>query len=195
MPSGSSTFTEEQFPATPVSLVQPILDSQNTLFSSGTTNPLSWRKHNLTQLLKLLLENIPQLQRALLSDLGKCADEGSITEIEVLINETREAIHELPNWAAPTQVASPLLLAPAFCEVRRVPRGPILIIAPFNYPVSLSLGPLVSSLAGGNPTVIKPSELCPAVAKLLEDLVRKYFDPSVVNVVNGGIPQTTALLR
>jgi len=70
-----------------------------------------------------------------------------------------------------------------------------LIIAPFNYPVSLALNPLISALAAGDTAVIKPSELCPAVADMLARLVPKYFREEVVSVVTGGIPETTALMQ
>ena len=74
----------------------------------------------------------------------------------------------------PIDAGSPLLLAPAFLETRFEPRGVSLVIGPFNYPITLTLGPVISALAAGNPTVIKPSELCPATAMLLERLVPMY---------------------
>ena len=72
------------------------------------------------------------------------------------------------------------LLLPATCGVRQEPRGVTLIIAPFNYPVNLSLSPIIAALAAGNTVILKPSELCPAVAKLLEVLIARYFKPEVV---------------
>ena len=190
----SSVFVDRPFPETPVTSIGSTVSALNAKFATSCGQSISWRIKQLRRLEKLILENVKPLQTALYSDLGKSAEESSITEIEVVLAETREAIGSLRDWCKTEQVSSPLLLAPAFCELRREPRGTCLIIAPFNYPVSLSLGPLISSIAGGNTSILKPSELCPSVALVLEELVRKYFDQDVVTVVNGGIPQTTALL-
>jgi len=77
---------------------------------------------------------------------------------------------------------------PAFCELRKEPRGVTLNIGPFNYPFSIGFGPAVTAFAAGNTCVLKPSEACQAVDKMLQDLVPKYFDPDVCTVVSGGIP-------
>ena len=71
------------------------------------------------------------------------------------------------------------LILPASCAIRQEPRGVVLIIAPFNYPVNLVLGPLISALAAGNTAIIKPSEQTPAVATLIAELVARYFKPEV----------------
>lgn len=78
--------------------------------------------------------------------------------------------------------------------VRSEPRGTCLIISAWNYPIQLLFAPLVPAIAAGNNAVVKPSEMTPAVAKLAAELIPKYMDPRVVRVVNGGIPETTALL-
>ena len=80
---------------------------------------------------------------------------------------------------APEPCAVNSLLLPASCAIRHEPRGVVLIIAPFNYPVNLMLGPLISALAAGNTAIIKPSEQCPAVAALMTELIARYFKPEV----------------
>jgi acyl-CoA reductase-like NAD-dependent aldehyde dehydrogenase len=98
---------------------------------------------------------------------------------------------------APKHVPSPGFLLPAFSTITPRPKtGPAcLVIGPSNYPFSLSLQPVAGSLAAGNPTVLKPSELTKAISALMHRLVTEYFDPSVFSVVLGGIPETTALLQ
>lgn len=88
-------------------------------------------------------------------------------------------------------------LLPCSSKITPQPRnGPaVLVIGAYNYPFGIALMAVAGSLAAGNPTVIKPSELCPASAALLSKLVQQYFDPSVLQVVEGGIPETTALLE
>ncbi|CDO76864.1 hypothetical protein BN946_scf184901.g1 [Trametes cinnabarina] len=77
-------------------------------------------------------------------------------------------------------------------QVKAEPKGVVLIIAPYNVPLFLSLSPLVGAIAGGNTVVLKPSDQSLASAALLTELVPKYFDPDVVQVINGGVPETTA---
>lgn len=79
--------------------------------------------------------------------------------------------------------------------VRPEPKGVVLIISPWNFPFNLTLGPLVPAIAAGNLVVMKPSELSPATAALLESLVKKYMDPQCIRVVQGAVPETTALLN
>jgi acyl-CoA reductase-like NAD-dependent aldehyde dehydrogenase len=74
--------------------------------------------------------------------------------------------------------------------------GPaVLVIGPSNYPISISLMAVAGSLSAGNPTLLKPSELCPTSSKLLAKYVAEYFDPNVLQVIEGSVPETTALLE
>ena len=79
--------------------------------------------------------------------------------------------------------------------IHREPLGVCLVMGAWNYPVQLSLQPVSGAIASGNCVVIKPSELAPATAKVIETLVAKYLDPASVVVINGGIPETSALLK
>ena len=74
---------------------------------------------------------------------------------------------------------------PALGWVQYEPMGVVLIIAPWNYPVYLTLGPLVAAVAAGNCAVIKPSELAPATSALLARLIPQYLDPEAVVVAEG----------
>jgi acyl-CoA reductase-like NAD-dependent aldehyde dehydrogenase len=106
-------------------------------------------------------------------------------------------IGNLKKLMAAKHVPSPGLCMPAFSTITPRPKtGPAcLVIGPSNYPLSLSLQPVAGSLAAGNPTVLKPSELASATSALMHRLVTEYFDPSVFCVVLGGVPETTALLQ
>ena len=86
---------------------------------------------------------------------------------------------------------------PSFSRLEKRPlTGPaVLIIGPFNYPVSLVLSPLVGALAAGNPAVVKPSELCPATEALFAKWIPLYFEKDAVACVTGGVPETTAFLK
>ncbi len=79
--------------------------------------------------------------------------------------------------------------------IHREPLGVCLVMGAWNYPVQLTLQPVIGAIAAGNCVVIKPSELAPATAMAMERLVKKYMDPESVVVITGGIPETTSLLK
>jgi len=80
-------------------------------------------------------------------------------------------------------------------SIRKEPKGVVLIISPFNYPVFLSFAPLAAAIAAGNAVVLKPSEHAPAVNSLITELCAEYLDPQLIQVVNGAVPETTKLLE
>ena len=157
----------------------------------------SWRKNALLSMKRMLLENKDAFCEALRMDLGKHPVEAWLVEGNGPIDEVNFVLKRLRSWMQPTKVASPIHMTIGFSQVSRVPLPPpgVLVIGPSNYPLLLSLGPALGSLAAGNPTVIKPSDLTPATSGLLETLVPKYFDKSVLQVVCGGVDETTRLLQ
>ncbi|MFL1379304.1 aldehyde dehydrogenase family protein [Nocardiopsis protaetiae] len=164
-------------------------------FASGRTKPVGWRRAQLKQLRALLVEERPALEKALKSDLGKSPVESHTTEIGFVINEIDHTLKHLASWLRPRRVSVPMALAPAKARTVREPLGTVLIISPWNYPINLALAPLVGALAAGNAVVVKPSELSPATSALLADLLPRYLDSEAVAVVEGGVPESTALLE
>ena len=156
-----------------------------------------WRMKQLGAMRRMIVENTNLLVESLNKDLGKEKTEAIGTEISQILGEITYFERNLKNLMKPQHVASPGLFAPAFTWIERRPLlGPaVLVIGPSNYPVSLCCQPAVGSLVAGNPTVIKPSELCPAVCDTLAKLVPQYFDPSDCRVVLGSAEQTKLLLR
>jgi len=152
------------------------------------------RLEQLGQLRRLLADEQGRLCEALAADLGKSAIEAYTTEIGFTIGEIDHAMRHLRAWMAPQKVRTQLSLRPGSSRIVRQPLGVVLIIAPWNYPVQLLLGPLVGVLAAGNTAVLKPSELAPATSALLAELVPRYLDERAVAVVTGGIDETTELL-
>jgi aldehyde dehydrogenase (NAD+) len=163
-------------------------------FDAGHTRPVEWRTAQLRALRKLLAEGEQELLAALALDLGKSATEGFLTEIAFVRAETDYALHHLDAWLRPEKVHVPVKQLPATARIHRDPLGVVLIIGPWNYPVHLVLAPLVGALAAGNAAVIKPSELSPRVSHALAGLVARHLDADAVTVVEGGVPETTALL-
>ncbi len=164
-------------------------------FDSGATRPLDWRERELRQLERLITDNEAELLEALHSDLGKCRFEGVVGETGFVLNEIRHTIKHLRGWAKPKRVKAPLAIHPAKAMILTEPLGVVLIIAPWNYPFQLAVGPLVAAIAAGNTAVIKPSEVAPATSAALSKLLPRYLDATAYAVVEGGVPETTTLLE
>ncbi|WP_114853280.1 aldehyde dehydrogenase family protein [Brachybacterium sp. YJGR34] len=164
-------------------------------FDAGTTRGLDARRAQLEALRRGLRHEEPALVRALAEDLGKSRTESLLTEIGVARQEITEALKHLRSWLRPQPLRLGPLLAPSTGRLHREPLGTTLIIAPWNYPVNLTLAPLVAAIAGGNTAVLKPSEVAPATSAALAHLVRTHLDPAWVRVVEGGVEETTILLE
>ncbi len=162
--------------------------------ASGRTRAADWRRAQLDALAAMLAEREDDLTRALYSDLRKSPVEAWTTEIGFTAAEVAHARKRLARWMRPKRAATPLALQPGACRIVPEPLGVALIVAPWNYPLQLALSPLIGALAAGNAAVVKPSELAPNTAQLLADLVPLYLDTDAVAVVQGGVPETTALL-
>ncbi|MGK9463487.1 aldehyde dehydrogenase family protein [Streptomyces sp. G6] len=164
-------------------------------FRTGRTKPVEWRTGQLRRLRALLTENGPDLEAALHADLGKSAAEAQRTEIGFTVREIDHTLGHLDDWLRPEPAPVPAHLgADATAWTQYDPLGVVLVIAPWNYPAQLLLAPLVGALAAGNAVVAKPSELAPATSAALARLLPRYLDTDAVAVVEGGVPETTALL-
>ena len=143
----------------------------------------------------LLVEREGELIAALAADLGKAAIEGYLTEIAFIRAEIDYTLAHLDRWVKPAKVAVPLTQRPAQARVMPEPLGVVLIIGPWNYPVQLVLAPLVGAIAAGNAAVLKPSELAPTSSRASRPpRPPSTSTPTRVAVVEGGVPETTALL-
>ena len=170
------------------------LEAQRRFFDSGATMPLGYRRASLNRLLDSLARWEVRLSAALLSDLGKSAFDSYTGEILHVRQEARHALSHLQRWAAPRRVRTGWFHWPARAAVEMRPRGVALILGPWNYPVQLSLLPLVSAVAAGNCAVLKPSELAPETSKTLAGLVSETFDQDHVQVESGGPQVAHALI-
>ncbi|MBK23667.1 MAG: aldehyde dehydrogenase [Halobacteriovorax sp.] len=175
--------------------IQTLFEKQKNFFLDGKTQPLEARKESLKRLINMIEENEASIFKALESDLGKSNFESFIGETGYVAGEARHAIKKLKKWMKKRRVSSPLLQFPARSYIQAEPLGVTLIISPWNYPFQLLFSPLVGALAAGNTAILKPSEVAPATSKLAAELVPKYFREEQVAVVEGEVPETTALLK
>jgi aldehyde dehydrogenase (NAD+) len=163
-------------------------------FETGATKPLSWRLSQLDALEHFLKEREQDILDALRADLGKPAAEAFGAEIGLTLSEIRLTRKKLASWMKPERVRTSLLAMPGRSYIYREPLGVTLIIAPWNYPFQLVVLPLIGAIAAGNCAVVKPSEISPNVSALIAKWLPKYLDRRAVQVVEGGVPETTALL-
>lgn len=187
--------TDTSQPLTPATEIPPVVARLRSTFDNGRTKPISWRRAQLRALRRMLTEERPTWEKALKDDLGKPSLEAHTTEIGYVVNEIDHILKNLASWLRPKRVGVPMALAPAKARWVREPLGTVLIISPWNYPLNLALAPLAGAIAAGNSAVIKPSELAPATSGALAELVPRYLDAEAVAVVEGGVPESTALLE
>ncbi|GMR57948.1 hypothetical protein PMAYCL1PPCAC_28143, partial [Pristionchus mayeri] len=172
-----------------------LVAKQREFFLSGATSSLAARKENLNKLKRLIKDNTDELCQAVYRDLKRAPRETVNLEIGNAIVEIDYMLSNLADWMTPHAVQKTHLTALDTPMIYKDPKGVVLIVSPWNYPVAMILLPLIPAIAAGNTVIIKPSEISAHTAKCFEELVPKYFDEEVLAVVNGGIPESTALLK
>jgi len=175
--------------------VPALVESVREAFDSGRTRPASWRRAQLEGIKRMMHERESDISAALYADLGKPAMEAFSAEIQHTEAEADDALSNLDSWMKPRKVKTPMFAQPGKSEIKPEPYGVALIIAPWNYPLSLVMSPLVGAIAAGNAAVIKPSEVAANTSALLAELVPRYLDERCIKVVEGAVPETTALLE
>jgi len=179
---------------TPVGSISEVVDGARAAFASGRTRPLAWREDTLRRLRRLLVDRTDELEKAMADDLRRPAFEAWIGDTGFAIVDIDHTLAHLPGWMRPERVATPLSLQPGASRIVPEPLGVVCVIAPWNYPVQLTVLPLVAAIAAGNAVVVKPSELAPASAEALGRLITDLDDPAIA-VVQGGVAETTELLE
>lgn len=171
-----------------------MLGDLRRVFGDGRTRGLSWRLEQLRGIERLCDEREAEITAALVEDLGRSALDAWLGDIASTKGEATYARKHLKKWMRRRRVSLPLNQRPGRGWVQYDPLGVVLVIGPWNYPVYLSLGPLVAAVAAGNCAVVKPSELAPATSAVLARLLPEYLDPEAIRVVEGDAAVTQALL-
>jgi aldehyde dehydrogenase (NAD+) len=149
----------------------------------------------LKRLKSALLNHGEALEQALWADFRKPATEVKMTELYPVLAEIRYVSRNLKRWMSPQQVPTPLPLLGSRSYIQYQPKGVVLIIAPWNFPVNLTLGPLVSALAAGNSVILKPSEHTPHTSAAMKRIIEEAFEPHEVALIEGGVETSQALLE
>ena len=172
------------------------LESMHRYFSAGHTRSCAFRKKQLHLLKGKILSNQEAIDHALYSDLKKGAAESWATETGLVLAEINYLINNLDGLMSVKQAKTNLVNFPSSTRIYHDPLGVVLIIAPWNYPLQLSLLPLAGAIAGGNCVILKPSELAPATSSLIASIIDELFDPQYIRVIEGeGAELIPAMLK
>lgn len=174
--------------------IRRVFDAQRATALRLRSSTLKERLGRLERLRESLLAHREQILEATARDLGRPAAETDLAELVPLLADLAAHRRHLRRWLEPRRVRSTALLLGTRAEVRHEPRGRCLIIAPWNYPLVLTLGPLIPAVACGNTAILKTSELAPACSAVLASIVREVFDESEVALFEGDASVAGALL-
>lgn len=163
-------------------------------FKTGETRSVKFRIKQLKALKKALLQYDEKIIEALHDDLNKSSFEAVMTETGIVQEEINYYIKNLKKLARPKKVKVPLTLMPGKSEIYSEPYGVVLIISPWNYPVQLTLYPLIAAIAAGNCAVVKLSEFSENTSRVLAHLISETFPSEYVRAVRGDAVTGAALL-
>lgn len=175
---------------TSLTAMQALLDRQRAAFVNSRPEPLLCRRERLDRLITLLVEHGEALSRAMSADFGhRSVVQGVMGDVLPAVSLAKYCRKNLSRWTRPERRRPmfPLGLLGARAEVRHEPKGVIGIVAPWNFPIGLTLAPLAQVLAAGNRAMIKPSEYTPETGALLQQLIGQYFAEEEVTVCLGGM--------
>jgi aldehyde dehydrogenase (NAD+) len=172
------------------------------VFESQLQTSLIWRESTLAE----RIARLKRLRTAMVArredfyvafqkDYRKPASEVEATEFMPVLDEIRHAIAHLKKWAQPKRVMPTVTTIGTSAWIEYQPRGRCLIVAPWNFPLNLCFGPLVSALAAGNTAILKPSEMTPAVSTVMAEIIAEVFTPDQVALFEGSLPTSQVLLE
>lgn len=182
-------------PALSTSPMQAVFERQAATALRLRSSTAQERIEKIRRLRDAVIAHSEDWYRAAYADFKKPPGEVDLAEILPVCVEANDAIRHLKKWMKPQRVWPTLLTLGMRSHVQYVPRGRCLIIGPFNYPVNLTLGPLVSAIAAGNTAILKPSELTPHLSALICKVVREVFTEDEVAIFEGEAEVSQALLE
>lgn len=173
-----------------------VFENQKANQYNVAKSTINERKVKLRALKKAVEETFRQdIRDALYSDFRKPQAETDLTEIFAVTSEINHTLDYLNEWASDEYVKTPLSFMGSSSYVKHEPKGVCLIISPWNFPLNLSLGPLISAVAAGNTAIIKPSEYTPNMSVVIKKIINAVFPSNEVEVIEGDVEVSTELLK
>ncbi len=175
--------------------MQQLIQSQRDFFNTNATKSIAFRKQQLQKLYKVIKANEQFLMDEIYKDFKKSEFDTFTTELALVYSDIKEAIKKVGKWSRHKRKRTNLTNLPGKSYIIPEPLGVSLVIGAWNYPYQLSFAPAVSAIVAGCTVVLKPSEIAPNSSAAIAKIINENFDPSYFKVVEGGIPETTALLN
>ena len=175
--------------------IEQIVDAQRKFFATSKTFDIKFRLEALDKLKASVKKHETDLLEAIHKDLGKSATESYMCEVGLLLEKITYTRKHLRSWARTKRKCTPLTNFHAKSMIVQEPYGVVLIMSPWNYPVLLTLEPLIGALAAGNCAVVKPSAYSPETSAVIQKLISETFESEYVAVVTGGRAENTDLLE
>lgn len=172
-----------------------IHEAMKAYFESGATLDVAKRKATLRKLKATLKEWEPRLMEAIMLDLGKSRFEAYETEIGIVQAEISHTLKHLSRWAKAKRVSTPLAHFPSSSRILKQPKGLVLVMSPWNYPIQLALVPLAAAISAGCCVLLKPSRYSVNVSRVLCEMFDSCFDSRLIKVVEGGHQANSELLE
>lgn len=161
------------------------LRQMRQFFDSAVTRPYAFRKQQLIAFKNALNKYEKEIYDALYADLKKVPEESWFTENGLLMQEINYSLKNLQDWMQPERVGTNLINLPSLSYLYPSPKGVVLVIGPWNFPLQLLLIPVAGAIAAGNCVVVKPSEFAPATGAIIEKIISEIFSKKYVMVVQG----------
>ncbi|MBK5200405.1 MAG: aldehyde dehydrogenase family protein [Spirochaetaceae bacterium] len=174
--------------------ISDTIQKMRNYFNAGTTISYSSRIANLDKLKKAINKYEDNLIIALHEDLGKSPEESYISEISIIKGEIKSVEKHLYKFMKKRRVSTPLIHFPAESYRINNPLGLVLIMSPWNYPVQLTLSPLIAAIAAGNCVVLKPSRYSSSSSSVIKTMIEEFFDENFITTFEGGSEMNQALL-
>ncbi len=166
--------------------LRSLFDAQHQASRAQIDVPLALRRDRLLRMRTLINDNGSALAQAVQADFGVRSQQlTEIADLFVLRTLMSHTLKSLAKWMKPVKVSTPLYLRPAHAYLQRQPLGVVGVVSPWNYPVQLALGPVITALSAGNRVMLKPSELTPQTSALMASLIEKAFALEELCVVQG----------
>jgi coniferyl-aldehyde dehydrogenase len=173
-------------PDSPMSLAD-LFAAQRRAFAAEPYATLAKRRERLDRLEAMTERHEDEIVASIAADFGtRAAQETRLAELFMITAGIRHARRRLARWMRPRHASTPIYLWPGRSRIVRQPVGVVGVISPWNYPVQLALLPALAALAAGNRVLLKPSELTPRTADMLERIVAAHFAADEFAVVTGG---------
>ena len=172
-----------------------IKEKQKEFYKTGKTISYEFRLNALKRLKEAIINNEDKIYEAVYNDLNKSKGECFMTEVGLVLSDLNYQIKHLGKFMKPKKVKTPLAQFKSKSFISPHPYGNVLIISPWNYPILLSLGPLIGAIASGNTIILKPSEYSPHTSNILKEIISNTFDEKYISVILGDKTIASSLLE